>query len=147
MLKSLVATALAATLALGTMAAPARADRAETLRTIAGLAALAVIANEIARQNQKDKVNRGKQYYYDDRPEPRHWGHDIRVLPGACAFDIRTHDGDRQVLGKACLRDQFDEARRLPERCEFTIRTQRGPRQVYGANCLRDAGYRIGSRW
>lgn len=165
MKKSLIATVLAATLALTSFSTPAMADRGETQRTIVGLTALAIIAAAIANQNKKKGsavVTRDPKpdYRPDDRPyedwrwkdDRRHdkWDRDHRdarrALPAACAFDIRTHNGRSVVLGKACLQERFDNARRLPRSCEFPVRTRNGVRDVYGARCLEQNGYRIEAR-
>jgi hypothetical protein len=163
--KTLTATVLAASLAFGGVATPARADRGETVRTVIGIAALALIAKELARQRERDRarqqVDRNPQPDWPDRnhdwhnprPPGRHdWkGTDPRHqqrysdLPAACAFDIRGQHGPSTVVGKSCLREQGVRAR-LPDWCEFSIRTKFGARQVYGANCLRDNGYRIEAR-
>lgn len=162
--KSLIATVLAATLAFGGTATPVRADRNDTIRTVVGIAALALIAKEIARQQERDRA-REKAARNPPPPPPvrrddrwdspndryRDWNHykprhpaRPAELPAVCAFEISGHRGPSTVVGKACLEEQGVRGR-LPEWCEFTVRTRFGARQVYGANCLRESGYRIGA--
>lgn len=158
-MKSLLAATLAGSLALGTAATPALADRGETMRTIVGIAALAIIANEIAKNNKKKDQDRA----YGHTPPPpvwnqgQDWRHDrwddrhgrrkqVRdSLPAVCSFDVRGQRGPSTVVSKSCLRDQGIRIK-LPERCEFPIRTRYGAEQVYGASCLQSEGYRIGGR-
>ena len=141
-LRTLTAALLSAALALSSTAAPAAADsrdRGRLIGTIVGIGALAVIANELAKDKKKDDRR--------DPPRPGWGGHDSRVLPAACAFDIRDRDGSRRtVLGKSCLERSFRDARRLPRDCAFEIRDRGDRRTVYGERCLERAGYRIARR-
>ncbi|MCR8724324.1 hypothetical protein [Frigidibacter sp. ROC022] len=159
MKKPLIATVLAASLALSSISTPAMADRAETQRAIVGIAALAIIAGALANSSSKKKgnvvVTRNPPPAYDsgrDRNKGHHdkWDdrkhNDRRSLPAACAFDIRTRDGRSVVLGKACLQKRYDNARKLPRSCEFPVRTRNGVRDVYGSQCLEMNGYRIEAR-
>ncbi len=139
MMKSMIAATLAGALAFGSAAQPvAAADRGETTRTILGIAALAALGIAIANSNKGGSAPVSRDDHHRDD-----WRHPA-ALPGYCAFDIRTQQGNRRVLGKSCL----DQAGywRVPSACGFDIRTHQGLRQVYGAQCLERNGYRIEAR-
>lgn len=174
MFKTLTVSILAGSLAFGSAATPAMADRAETIRTIAGIAALFAIGKAISDAKAKDKndhayvppapkpdwKDKGRHdgNRWDDHRDDHRWGdrdgkHDDKrdwdrrvALPGYCAFDINGHSGRTTVVGKDCLERSRVSTRRMPGNCEFTIRGKYGRQEVYGARCLAQNGYRVEAR-
>lgn len=143
-------TALAVTLS-GIGATPAVAwDQKEqrALALILGAVALgAIINNEDKKRSRPSPVPAPKYQPQPAHQKPYHRGHGNdrwrnRTIPAECVYDVRTGEGRREVVSKACLSD-FDFGRRLPAECAFEIRTERGRREVYGPRCLEEFGYRI----
>ncbi len=163
-----VLTAAAVSLAAITAApAPAAADDKDLLRALAGIAAVAVIAGAIEKNNRgNQRVTRQQpvpqaQYpaWRDDYPawrddrnprpgfyqQPQH-----RVdrrgprLPAVCALEV-GNGYPTTYYTEACLRRE-GVARGLPGYCAQQIRSRDWQGRVYEAECLRDAGYRI-ERW
>ena len=152
-MKSLLATTLAAVLALTTTAAPVQAgDREQEIaKIIFGLAAVGIIAHALndkdsGRGNGSVTVGAGNQGGNHGNQggigiPPRH-----RVLPAACFTRVDTRNGPVRMFGRRCLQNNYRFADRLPERCEITVRGQNHLRRGYRPQCLRNAGFTMARR-
>ena len=139
---ALATFALAAGLTVGGTA-PARADSGDMAKAIAGIAALAIIADQVDRNRDRAQVRRDQahspysyspQNDHDDhrnfyrKDDRRNWGHDRRN-------DRWSHDRRKDRWDDDRRRDwSRSDARRLPREC--LIRTRDG-RAAYDARCLR----------
>jgi len=159
MIRFIIAPVLAVSLALA--ATPRQAQAAngeEVLGLLAGLAVLAIIANEIddddvkAKPKSKKKVHYSNRYrnddryYYENRYRDQRRHNARRALPERCLWSNRTNVGPPRVFSARCLRRAGVNIDRLPNRCAFRLDTDRGPRRVYGARCLRRSGWQIAGR-
>jgi len=129
MRRQLIAAVAAGSLALSGLAAtPAAAwgeREQDVLALILGLGIAGAILNDAQRKDRRHGS-----------------GSSGRRIPAACVYDIRTHQGLRSVVSRACAEDHV--AARLPQECAFTIRSRGGgSRVVYGTRCLTDSGFRI----
>ncbi|MDJ0630650.1 MAG: hypothetical protein QNJ44_20510 [Rhodobacter sp.] len=151
MTKRLIATVLAASLALTSVAAtPARAaDSGEIGRFLLGAGALFIIGSAIANNDRRHKYN-NRSYdsdryvtrrHVDPRPrvKPRR-----KVVPSACLRVNRWNNGPRRFFGHRCLSRNMRHVGRLPIACHRKIWTNRGQRSVYHARCLRNHGWVFG---
>jgi hypothetical protein len=146
MFRTLAAIALSGALALTPLTAgPAQAlDERDILGILAGVAALAIIKNELDDREEEKRAaaaaaQRNKQHYN------RTWNHHRhRVLPGQCRFRLEDRQGRlRNVIGPRCLRRNGVHLANLPSRCLRDVRTTRGFREAYVARCLKREGWEI----
>ena len=161
MIRFISAPVLAVSLALA--ATPRQAQAAngeEVLGLLAGLAVLAIIANELDDDDEKatpkpkkkkqahyeDRSRNKKGYYYENRYRDQRQHSARRALPERCLWSNRTNVGPPRVFSARCLRRAGVNIDRLPNRCAFRLDTDRGPRRVYGARCLRRSGWQIAGR-
>lgn len=145
-LKRFTTTIAIAATALGLLTAaavPAHASKTsdEFAKALAGIAALAIIANSIDR-NQRSHVTPKPQPYYQPHPYNPPV---VRtpVLPAVCAL---RSDGRRRgevLFSERCLKDQGFYYR-LPQSCARNVHTRGRNDRVYPAWCLENAGFRIG---
>ena len=151
MKRSIIAATMALSLALTSVsAAPAYAgDRDNDLaKFLAGFTALVIIGAALDDHNNKKKKRRDEvhryQPYQDPAPkyQPRR-GERSKVLPGYCMRRVETNNGSRRLLGKRCLRNNYDFVNRLPSSCKREVRTDRGLRRGYSPKCLKRNGYEI----
>lgn len=122
------ATGAAAVLAItAALAAPAFADRRsdDFAKALAALAAIAIIANQIDKSNDKPK------------PQPvRH-----PRVPAVCALDIDIADGQGRYFSENCMREEGIKAR-LPQDCARRAEIYGRTDRIYPEWCLREAGFR-----
>jgi len=169
--KTLLTSALAATLALSPLSATTAAsqesndlrqlllglviDRATTNSLDDGLPLTGRTTNSYGdRYGNYD----GRSYRDDDwnddrdsRHDNRDWGrghhrYGGRSLPGFCEVELGSHRNRARVFGEHCLERAGVRVERLPATCEFRVRTDRGRRTVYGSRCLQEFGYRVEAR-
>ena len=174
MSRSFIATILAGALAVtGLTAAPARADAEDVAKALAGIAAVAIIADAV-RDNDRDRRrhgivtrshrNHGNAYGNayrrgHDRPHVdtrRGHGHiaprplprraQVNQLPRRCMVRVTGRNINAQAFAGRCLARNDVNMRRLPDRCEIRMRGQRGGQSYYAAACLRSHGYRAARR-
>ncbi len=125
MTKKLMATVLAASLALTSIGAtPAMAKPNDGVRILQGLAALYIISRVI-----KD----------NKRPSRRAAA---PTLPNRCLKTFYTGRGTTRAYGAHCV-SQYAPRLSLPQQCKRRISTDYGRRNVYGPNCLREHGYSV----
>lgn len=155
MTKSLLVPVLAGALALGTTAAPARADN-DAAKVIAGLAALALIAGAIER-NTNDKpavTSNNRPVTHSNRPvygtvtQAPTWSSTNaakrRALPEQCIRTVNTNRGLRTVYAQRCLNKSYSFANFLPQECRVNIRTANNRlRPAYVTQCLRRDGWKV----
>ncbi len=160
-MKSLMATALAAALALTGSVIPVQADTREEdiAKLLFGLAAAGLIAHAINERNDRDKDRAPAR---TDRPgagqgTTEGWSHGgnrggiripshLRVLPATCFTRVDTRKGPVRMFGQRCLQYSYRFADRLPARCEITVRGQQHPRRGYDPRCLREYGFTMARR-
>lgn len=159
MFKLLTAALIALSLALPGAAQAQSKPRndAAVIGTIAGIAALGVIAHQLSKDKKKDK-----------KPEPPRpdWNHDrwdarpghgpdwgkgphqkAKVISSRCLIDLRDRKGEHhRILDRGCTRGSVESAKRLPDRCEVTIKTRKGNAKGYSPSCLERSGYVISRR-
>lgn len=153
MTKRLIATALAASLALTSLpATPARADAGEIARFIVGAGALLLLGNAISQNNRnKNNDNPPVTRRYDDSDRNVTHRHVERprqvtrrkLVPSSCLRENRWDNGPRRFFARRCLSNNMRNFDRLPNQCRTTIWTDRGRRSVYAARCLRKKGWRF----
>lgn len=164
----------AAVIVTGFNAAPARAaDIRELAQAAAGIAAVAIIANQLNKSrdgNDQNSVSRNTlgqifapqqnrpQYGYDDqrygyggqhfvKPRPLPARVSRKALPAACLQTVEDGRGRAvNILGQRCLQNNFRGAGNLPRACEVDVQSNRGWRTAYDATCLSRAGYSIARR-
>ena len=155
MTRKLIATIAAAAIALsGFTATPAAAmDDREVIKLLLGAAAVGVLVNELNKKNKKEiaaesAYRNNNVYRYDDNRYDNNTRNARvnrnRVIPSSCVFDIRTRNGNRDVVSGNCV-ERSDFRGNLPKDCKFEIRRDGRKQTVYGASCLRDRGIRIAS--
>jgi hypothetical protein len=164
-LKFIASILTAAVIVTGFNVAPARADVRDLAAAAAGIAAVAIIANQLnkTRDRSKESVssrsNSGQYYAPAYRaPQKNHGGHYIqprplpdrvsrKALPAACVQRVENDRGRAvNVLGQRCLQNNFRGAGNLPRACAVDVRTNRNWQTAYDANCLARAGYTIARR-
>lgn len=157
--KTLFAPVLAGSLALGSITAPASADPEDTVRAIAGIAALALIVGAINDNDNNNRKNttvarhNHNTYTTNNRiygtvTNAPNWTSTSaakrRVLPERCIRTVRTNNGLRTVYGNRCLQRNFNFANFLPENCKVRIRTgENRIRSAYATRCLRRDGWKV----
>jgi len=151
--KALLAPALAASLALGTMAAPAQADTDDTVRAIAGIAALALIIGAANRNNNNDGAssvtssNTNQRVYGTVTTAPTWTSKSAaqrRPLPETCIRSVHTERGPRTVYGARCLNSNYIFASFLPDQCRVGVRMTNGKvRPAYATKSLRREGWKV----
>ncbi len=145
MTKRLIATLLAASLALTSVAAaPARAaDSGEIGRFLLGAGTLFIIGSAIANSDRRyrdsDRYVNRRDFGPAHRVKPRR-----KVVPSACLRFNRWDNGPRRFFGKRCLRNNMRHFGRLPGGCQRTVWTHNGRRTVFAARCLRRNGWVFG---
>ncbi len=172
MARKFIATVLtAAVIVTGFNAAPARAmDIRDVAQAAAGIAAVAIIANQLNKsRDQDDGIFSSRsglgQVIAPQRQQPhygydqRHYGHGgqhfvkprplpdrvaRKALPAACLQTVEDRRGRAvNILGQRCLENNFRGARSLPGACLVDVQSNRGWRTAYDASCLTRAGYSI----
>ena len=165
MTKRIITAIMAAAIAFTSFtAAPVQAaDRGEIARFVLGAGALAIIANELSKNNghvtsrnynnhyQKPRYNNHYQKpRYNNHYQKPHHGNvykpkkQRKVVPSACLRVNESGYGPRRYFGQHCLRKNMHNANRLPGGCTAKIHTKRGPAYVYAARCLRNNGWVMG---
>ena len=150
MTKKLTATALALSIALTSITAPAHAGNNDDLnRFIAGAITLFILSK--AAENNKTSRRQTSRSTYNPAPKPpkppKRPPRFNKRLPAECFFRMRSAEGSRGVYGKICLEETMRHAKRLPAVCEDTVRVRYGLRsEVYDSKCLSDRGYRVEAR-
>ena len=127
MTKKLIATVLAASIALTSVSAlPAAAKPNDGAKILGGLAALYILSRVI-----KDNDRR--------RPAPA----PVQpTVPNRCLKTFYTPKGAIRAYGAHCVAKQAPRLS-LPQQCKRRINTDYGRRNVYGPYCLRENGYRV----
>lgn len=131
MKKQLIASTLAATLAITSISVtPARAND-DVVKFLAGAAAIYIIGSAIANaQNQNQPVT--------VRPSTRR---PANVLPQRCKVRVWKNGKKRNFYRKRCTQNNVRRPGRLPQACLTSIHLPRGWRQAYRAGCLRRNGW------
>ncbi len=139
-MKSLIASILAATIAVTSTATPAMAnDREDEIaKLLFGLAAVAIIGKAI---NDRNDNRRAQVTVTPTRPRDVSIPQNRRVLPSQCFRRIDTWDGPVRMFGRRCLERNYAFADRLPQRCAFSVQGPRHVRYGYRPRCLRNAGF------
>lgn len=149
MLKSLIASVTALSLATATPAAAQGLDREDVGKLLIGLAAVAVIgaAIEENRDNRESTpahhnngwggIDRNNSWSGIDRNN----NNNRRVLPHDCLRQVETRFGTQRMFGRRCLERNYRHANSLPDRCEVRVFAENGPRNGYDPRCLRQQGY------
>jgi len=127
MTKKILATALAASLALTSFTAPAVAKPSEGVRILQGLAALYIISRVIKNDRRRTPVAVAP------------------TLPNQCLNTFYTPNGARRAYGARCV-NKYAPQLSLPQQCKRRINTDYGRRNVYGPNCLREHGFDVATR-
>ncbi len=152
MTKGLIATVLAASIALtGMSAAPARAlDSGELGRLMLGAGALIIIGRAITENNRRYRAP-VTRYYDHDHYAPYRGGSNIyvkprykKVVPSACLRENHWGNGPRHYFGRHCLSKYMRNYASLPGFCRTIVWTNRGQQSVYSARCLRRNGWVFG---
>lgn len=157
----------ALSLSLAPLPSVAGPDGEDVLKTLAGLAVLGIVANEIQDRKKKRKATAPAANVYDPyrsierhdqgrvidgtlRPRHDNRGPNRGVrgarLPDQCLRILETDRGERLVYGQRCLTRNYIYADQLPDRCRLTVRTEHRDRRVYGARCLARDGWRVAGR-
>lgn len=172
MSRKFIATILAASLAITTVAAaPARADNDDLARFLVGTTALFIIGSALSDNNRQGAQTRnnnptppsrghtphqphsqpyGQPYTQPHNPrntQPTSWPRqDTAELPRGCMIGANTSQGYTRVFGARCLNTHYAQANRIPRACRTEIWDQDGRRPGYTARCLRDHGFRTNRR-
>ena len=144
LITTLLATATALALMTAAAAVPARADsRSDDLaKAIAAIAALALIAKAIDKDEPKVKPQPGYPVVRPHRPPV----HVEPLLPAACALRISGLRGEKTAYSQDCLRS-YGLHLRLPRHCAHEVRINGHRDRVYAKKCLAKAGiYAEGNR-
>lgn len=158
----------ALSLTLSPLPAAAAPDGEDVLKTLAGLAVLGIIANEINDRDRKRTQQRASTArVYDPyrsieghrsprviegtirrRGESNGRVNGVRKarLPDQCLRIVETNRGDRLVYGQRCLSRNYIYAQHLPNQCRVTVRTENRNRSAYSARCLAQDGWRVAGR-
>ena len=124
MTNKILATVLAASIALTSGVTPAVAKPSEGVRLLQGLAALYIISRVI-KDNKRHKP--------------------VAVaptLPNRCLKTYHTPRGTKRAFGAHCLR-KYAKHVNLPKQCKRRISTDRGRRNIFSRKCLREHGFRV----
>lgn len=128
MTRKLLATVLAASIALTTAgAAPVQAKSNDAAKILGGLAALYLISRIIKDNKRRTPVVAPVV---------------VPTLPDRCLRTYYTPNGPREAYGAYCLNKRAPQLR-LPKQCKRRISTDRGARNVYSPHCLQTHGYRV----
>ncbi|MEL7211062.1 MAG: hypothetical protein AAGK92_00275 [Pseudomonadota bacterium] len=149
MTKGLIASVLAAALALTSLpTSPAQADD-ELAKILAAGTVLFIIGKAIESES-KSKKRKKEVHHHHYKPKPKkkvhHRPHRATRLPGYCLTRVRTWDGPRKILSGRCLRRNYDYVDSLPRKCRRQVETYDGLRRGWGPGCLRKRGYVIAGR-
>lgn len=149
MYKTLTATLLSATLALGTLApSQARAgDGGDLARFLFGVATLAIIANELKSDTPRS-AQRQDNVIHGQIVRPKHSNvitphQNARTVPRSCQRLIETRNGTRRLYGAPCLRREGVQVAKLPQTCRRTLQLPNRTVTAFGQRCLRKNGVRI----
>ncbi|MDJ1008501.1 MAG: hypothetical protein QNJ13_11815 [Paracoccaceae bacterium] len=143
MMKALLVPILAAGLAMGGAAKPAKAITAEEAATIlAGLAIVGVIASSSNNNSSNKARSSHRTPLVDGRSSARDFER-RRILPAQCVRRFDTNRGVRNLAIERCLERNDVRVSRLPERCAVRVRTDRGVRDAFRQRCLENEGYRF----
>ncbi|MDF1855019.1 hypothetical protein [Pseudooceanicola sp.] len=159
MSRKFIATILAASLAVTTFTAPAKAGNDDLVKFLAGATALVIIGTAIEQSNRGRTTTRYENRYVppkahnsghrDDRYDNRHdsrndrRGRDTaRTMPSTCRTTINTRRGPVEAFGYSCVQKHPRVAANLPGRCVTNAHTRRGTQMVYSGQCLQGAGIR-----
>jgi hypothetical protein len=115
--------------ALGSSAAPARAD--DAARIIGGIIALYAIGRAI---ENADRHRPSRNYHVPSRP--RHL-----VAPARCFIAGRDRNGHFRGYVRRCMQHHARHARLLPSDCLRRVDTRHGARLIYGGRCLARNGW------
>ena len=151
MTKRIIATALAASLALTSLSTtPARADAGEIARFAVGAGVLLLLGNAIAQNNRNSNRAPVTRRYEDPAPHVVHRDADRpryekrrKFVPSSCLRENRWDNGPRRFFGQRCLSNNMRNFDRLPNQCRTVIWTDRGRRSVFAARCLRKNGWKF----
>lgn len=168
---SILATCLAAALALSPFAAPkakaADFEDAIGLLILLGAAAVAVDALDGNDSAKKTTTTRRTGTYRSYEPErdwrspydaaPRyqkrtpHWSNSRhnrgKVIPGRCLRSYDTRRGEVRAYSERCLQRYMRNAQFLPQSCERSVRTDRGRADIYLPRCLKREGWKVEARY
>ena len=136
--KEMIAGALGLSLALTSVTTtPVRADD-DIGKVIAGIAAIAIIANAAKKRSERREASRNHTYHAPRAKAPRK-RRIAKVAPRECLRNQWTHAGYRQVYGAKCLNrySQF----KLPHQCRRVARYNSGPRVFFTRYCLQQFGW------
>lgn len=150
MIKPLITTIAALSLALASPATAQGVDREDLGKLLIGLAAVAVIGAAIEENRDRDDTTE-----VNDRHNGNNWG-GIRqnnnwsslnrsnrcVLPRECFRRVETRFGTQAMFGQRCLEQNYRHVNSLPTRCAVRTYTHNGPRRGFDPQCLREQGYR-----
>lgn len=144
MIRKLCTFILAASLALPTFSAPARAG--DDLRNlIAAMTVLGLVAAVAHNEQDKPVIAHSKAKPKKKRVnKKRHSEH--KRLPSQCRNTFDTREGQRKYFRQNCLNKKYQYAQKLPQRCLRTVRTDRGKRNLYSSQCLSRNGYKTHPR-
>ncbi|WP_224825057.1 hypothetical protein [Cognatishimia sp. MH4019] len=151
MTKGLIASVLAAALALTSLpTAPARADD-ELAKILAAGTVLFIIGKAIENENKsKKRTKQVHHHHYKPKAKKKKHvhqrPHQSARLPGYCLTRVRTWEGPRKILSGRCLRRNYDYVDSLPRKCRRQVETYEGVRRGWGPGCLRKQGYVIAGR-
>ncbi|MFU8883142.1 MAG: hypothetical protein ACNA7Q_12315 [Rhodobacterales bacterium] len=172
MARKFIASVLVAAVAItGFSVAPARADIRDLAQAAAGIAAVAIIANQLNKSRDRSQESLSSRNHlgvfgtpHYSKPQHKQFqqgygGHQViqprplpnrvarRALPAACVMTLSDQRGRPvSVLGERCLQKNYRDARNLPGACSVDIRGQRNWSRAYDATCLSRAGYTIARR-
>ncbi len=146
MTRTLIATFLAATMAVTSLSAtPARAaDSGEIGRFLLGAGTLFIIGSALSNRNKhRPQVHRVHPYPDQDyvhRPRVHR-----KFVPGACFRRFETYNGVIRGFGVRCLRNNMRNFHALPGGCRTRVHVPHvGHRNLFRARCLRNNGWRMG---
>ena len=144
MTRTLIATFLAATMAVTSLSAtPARAaDSGEIGRFLLGAGTLFIIGSALSNRNKhRPEVHRVHPHPHRDyRPRVHR-----KFVPGACFRRFETRHGVIRGFGVRCLRSNMHNFHALPGGCRVRVYVPNiGKHNIYRASCLRNNGWRMG---
>ncbi|SMX46395.1 hypothetical protein [Actibacterium lipolyticum] len=156
MKRTITASLLAATLALGSITAvPAYASSSsdKALKTAVGALLLFGIANELSRGGSSSSPKPVHSTPYNKPQDwPQHPGYAKKkrkpsVIPLQCLHSVSAPKSKRRdtrhIVTERCLRREGFRGS-LPGQCHTTYPTSKGYYSGYSANCLTKKGYVIG---
>ena len=159
--RTLMASALAMVLAIGTGAAtPARAGSDQDVAKVV-IGALTLFAIGAAVHNSRnDQASKRTSPSVARKPssQPSHinrWNtapnrpsRALPLIPAICAAPAGRNHGAQvaRYLNEGCLTRNMRGARALPQRCARMLQTRRGKDRFYETACLKNAGYRLEAR-